>query len=114
MFCVEVNVKPSKIHGYGVFVKKSIKKGTIVWKRVKKFDKKINENHYYSLNKTQKKIANHFFPDDKNKMEIFCDYSIFLNHSSDSNITNIDKDTVIALKTIKAGEELLGNYDELS
>jgi SET domain-containing protein len=113
MFCIEVEIKPSKIHGYGVFAKHDIPKGTIIWKRVKKFDRKINKKYYYNLKETQKKIVDHFFPDYKNKIEIFCDYSIFLNHSSEANITNLNENTVISLKDIEAGEELLGNYDEL-
>lgn len=113
MLSVELKIEPSKIHGYGLFATKDIKKGDEIWCGVKGFEKKINENYYYTLNNVQKKFVNVYFPHHNEKLHIFCDYSIFLNHSDDPNVKNISTKKVIAIKDIKRGEELVGNYDEL-
>ena len=113
MFCVELDVKPSEVHGYGLFAKEKIKKGTVIWKSVKKFEKRVNENFYYTLNEVQKNFTDIYFPHYRCKLHIFCDYSIFLNHSNSPNVKNVNADSVEAIKDIEKGTELFGNYSEL-
>ena len=41
----------------------------------------------------------------------FLDVSLFINHSSTPNVGTTDGETFVTLKTIKAGEELLVDYN---
>jgi SET domain-containing protein len=112
MLCVEVNVKPSKIHGYGVFAKNDIPKGTILWETKTDFDRKFDKKYYDNLNDVQKTFVQRTFSTYDKYFHSYCDYAIFTNHSYSCNVIPINETCAVAGKDIKAGEELTQNYGD--
>lgn len=110
MLCVETEVKPSKIHGYGVFAKNDIPKGTIVWETKTGFDRMFSKEHYRTLNEVQKEFVKRTFSTCKDYFHSYCDYAILTNHSNNPNIVLLSDSNAIAAKNIKAGEELTQDY----
>lgn len=116
-----VMIKPSPLHGIGVFAVRDIPKGTRGF-----FSKGIGgwielshtevENlpehskhliHTYCLFDEEK----YFVPDYGFKI---MDLSLYLNHSENSNVVSInDGEDFETIREIKAGEELLINYGEI-
>jgi len=105
-----IEIKKTKTKGKGVFVTRNFKKGEIVFinlrgKLVKRKDlkKKLIKNEGDHLNEI-----------DKNTWEIMNSPGRFVNHSCDPN--TITKESAkkrvpyIALKPIKKGEEITGDY----
>ena len=93
-----VEVKPSNIHGRGLFARSWIRKGTI-FGRVK--GKRTRRDGPYVLWLDELKGVNI-----ANRMK-------FINHSSRPNAVLYDDLTVVALRHIKAGEEITHNYGEV-
>ena len=93
-----VEVKPSSIHGRGLFAKSWIRKGTI-FGRVK--GQRPRRDGPYVLWLDELKGVNI-----ANRMK-------FINHSSRPNAVLYDDLTVVALRHIKAGEEITHNYGEV-
>lgn len=98
--------KKSKIQGKGIFAKEDIKKGEIVfikaghivdWEEAKKFA------DYYL------QIYDNFFLSPKTEEEVN-NTAIFINHSCDPNVGPDGQITFVALRDIKAGEELCYDY----
>ena len=94
-----VEVRESSIHGRGLFAAAAIKKGTELGicrtKRAK-------GSGPYVL----------WMDDDGNeRYRVLCDLR-FINHSKKPNVAFYDDLTVVALKRIPAGEELLHDYGD--
>ncbi len=94
---VAVKVKNSKIHGKGLFAAQDIKKGTVLGDLT---GRKTTRNSMYTL-----------WLDDTQGFRVQCDFK-YINHSSKPNVAYYDDLTVVALKAIKAGDELLHDYGE--
>ncbi len=104
---MDIIIKNSKINGKGVFANRDFKKGEIVLKwnptrlkkdEVKKFPQKYilvifgGEKEYYLMNPPER----------------------YVNHSCDSNChSDSDNFYDIAIKDIKKGEEITGDYPEI-
>jgi hypothetical protein len=123
--CVNVKLAPSKIHGVGVFALRDIevKENLFVeWKR---------DSGPYFLNQTdffklEENVINHLYDmfefqkhDGVWKMEILLEkdcHWIFktplhwVNSCSWNDVPNFDKETMLATRKIKKGEELLTQY----
>jgi SET domain-containing protein len=114
-------LKPSKIHGIGVFAIKDIPKGckTIF------SEPNLKDDEYIAVSKTSIEklpksaialIENFCLYDDENyfvpeKGFKKLDLAIYLNHSENPNLISInDGDYFETLRDIKAGEELLIDY----
>ena len=104
-------LKPSPIHGIGVFAAHDIPKGTRVFADL--------NYRWYELNSVPVELRKYcqFLTEDKvrgperfDRMEV----DWFLNHSNDPNIVEIKEECWIAVKDIKAGEELLIDYTQLN
>ncbi len=89
-----IKVKESSIHGKGLFSAKNICKDTVIGKCEVENTKKSN---MYTL-----------WVGDK-PFDVKCDLR-FINHSEEPNIVYYDDFTVVALRDISEGEELLHNY----
>jgi len=102
----------SKIHGFGVFAKKNIKKGVVLSidpvilvpsKELKYLDKTILAKYYFDFGK---------------KFGAVClGWGSLYNHSYDANATfeiNIKNQTITftSVKNIKKGEEIFINYNQ--
>ena len=91
-----IKVKNSAIHGKGLFSAKKIRKDTVIGQcKIKKT--KESKSDMYTL-----------WVEDK-PYSVKCDLR-FINHSSKPNVAYYDDFSVVALKNIKKGEELLHNY----
>lgn len=116
MLWVDVEIKPSRVHGYGCFAKNDISKGTLIWSFSRIFDRYISEHvRKRATIQEQEKLfergyVNRTYPDDI----VMCgDEAQFLNFPVPPEEANIElggvvdgQDVLIARREIKAGEEL--------
>ncbi len=100
----------SKIEGKGVFAQELIRKGEIVAIKggyifdSKEYEKLDEPARHYCL-----QIEDNFFLGSRTKEEIE-DNALFINHSCDPNVGFDGQITYVALRDIKAGEELCHDY----
>jgi len=118
-------VKPSKIHGLGLFAKKLIPKGTIWWHAREKDVLIINEEQFrifdLSIKSAQMEsfmkilLTFSYYERDSNVL-IFClDNSRYVNHSLDANSGESEDENgfcSVAHQTIQIGEELTEDYSK--
>lgn len=107
----KTEVRESKIGGKGLFVKEDIKKGEIVFIKsgcIVKLEEALEYNKkfgsYYSL-----QINDEFCLCPTSEEEVK-DTVVFINHSCDPNIGPDGQITFVALRDIRAGEELYHDY----
>ncbi len=116
MLTIKASVKPSKIHGIGLFADEDIKKGTLIWKFDPRFDLLFEPKEVSLMPQIQKDFIVHYAYLSKatNKYVLSIDNGRFLNHSTNNNIDEIDipepEGGSIANRDIKAGEELNVDY----
>jgi hypothetical protein len=108
-------IGPSKIHGIGIFAGENIKKGTVIWRFNPIIDRRITKKEVASLPKPAKEFLLKYAYMNKRGDIILCaDDARFFNHSKNSNTINNDelgtKDTTIAARDIKKGEEITSDY----
>lgn len=93
-----VEVAESPVHGRGLFAAKAIKKGTEL-----------------GVCKTRKAKADGpyvlWLEDEGCGVEVICDLR-YINHARKPNVSYYDDLSVVALKSIKKGEELLHHYGD--
>ncbi|MED5239874.1 MAG: SET domain-containing protein [Pseudomonadota bacterium] len=94
-----LEVRESKLHGRGLFAAKPIAKGT--------------ELGLCKARRTKGDGPHVLWIDDegKEKYKVQCDLK-FINHGKKPNVAYYEDLTVVALKKIKAGEELLHDYGD--
>ncbi len=99
-----VIVKESLISGKGVFANKDFKKNEIVidWKECSRI---LTKEEFDKLSDAQKKYVSIF----KNKYILFKSPAKYVNHSCNPN-TSFKNNCDVAIKAIKKGEEITGNY----
>jgi SET domain-containing protein len=118
---VYVMLRPSPVHGIGVFAIKDIPKGcrTIFSKGVGEWIKlsfaEVEQLPPHSRNLIETYCLydeeNYFVPDYGFKL---MDLVLYLNHSADPNVISVNEgDQFEAIRDIRVGEELLVNYDTL-
>jgi SET domain-containing protein len=116
-----VMLKPSAVHGIGVFAIRDIPKGcrTIFSKGIGEWIK-ISIKEVESLPEHSRSLIetyylydeeNYFVPDYGFKL---MDLVLYLNHSAEANIVSVNEgEQFEALRDIKCGEELLVNYESI-
>ncbi|MDP2933910.1 MAG: SET domain-containing protein [bacterium] len=112
-------IKPSKIHGVGIFAIKKIPKGTNPFNLAKPIEWiKYNRSELTKLPKHVKKIVSDFYAGDKKSvwlpalgLNVF-DISFYINHSDNPNMISADGgENFVAARNIRAGEELTSDYN---
>lgn len=106
-----VILKKSKIHGNGLFAKRKIPKGTVIV-LVSKIGKDVRvytKVQYDKFSKSYKAILKKYAYEWEGNLYFCTDNVKYLNHSCEPNISNFN-DFDIAIKDIKAGEELTYDY----
>lgn len=93
-----VEVGKSPVHGKGLFAKQNIKKNTVIGTLEGKPTKRDGE-HVLWMN------------DGKDKFKVDNDLK-YINHGKQANVAYYDDFTVVALKAIKQGAELLHDYGD--
>lgn len=105
LFVNQIEVKKSNKHGYGVFAKRSFKKGTIL------------EECYMIVTRGGDKGLEDYYFDVKGKHGIFTGFGIIYNHAEEPNVDYhiYTKRKLVVFKAnrnIKKGEELTISYGD--
>ncbi len=100
----DVIIKKSKIHGKGVFVNRDFKKGEVV---IKYNLKKLTKEEFENLSEKEK----HFTCKEGKDYFLFLPPERYVNHSCNPNTNSINKCDV-AIRDIKKGEEITGDYSK--
>lgn len=116
MLRVKTMLRPSSIHGMGLFAGQFIKKGTVTWSYDPEFDFGFTKKELDSLPKLSREFFLYYcYLDKKLDKFILCsDNQRYINHTENKKRENIlstpRKD--VAVKNIKKGEELLCDYNK--
>jgi SET domain-containing protein len=111
MLLVETYLAESEGKNIGLYAKKFISKGTLIWQFVEGFDIKVHKDKYHSLSDVQKAFIDKYFWKDGDYLYSSCDHSNFQNHSNNPNSVGLDDDKMIAARDIYPYEEILVNYE---
>ena len=91
-------VKESPLHGRGLFATKHIPEGAVIgWLKTKKAKKSKLDGPYV------------LWVDGKKPVRVTCDLR-FINHSNEPNAAYYDDLSVMSLRDIRPGEEIVHNY----
>lgn len=112
---VKTHVGKSPIHGLGIFASEAIKKGTRVWSYSRGRDVSLRANDLKRLPAALRRYLDRYIYRIKGTSEfvLCCDNARFFNHSKKPNCISTTGDT-IAIRNIKAGEELTDDYDSFA
>jgi len=100
---LDVIVKKSKIHDNGVFAARDFKKGEVVLHWKPKYLPLSAKDTFSDKEK-------HYIYVLEDKIRVMQEPERFVNHSCDNN-THVVNECDVALRDIKAGEEITANYD---
>jgi len=120
MLVVKTSVKPSGVEGLGLFAAEDITKGTTIWKFDPRFDVYFSLEEVEKMPLLQQELIKHFGTMSKRsgKYIYSIDDSRFTNHSSKNDnqeffvLPGDIEFSGVAAKDIKAGEEILVNYQD--
>ena len=119
MLLIKTIIKPSSIHGIGLFADQNISKGTKIWKFSPSLDLEINPSDFEKLSQYEKDIIlfSGFNSKKTGNYHLSFDNVRYINHSTSGNIStdptiNDIEYPLIANRDIKKGEELTQNYFE--
>lgn len=122
MLLIAVEVRPSAVHGIGVFAREAVRRGAVVWQ----FDPGVDNRHPASWLERQPEHVRRFgnvygvLSLDKTQLSIPGDHTLFINHSSTPNLVPRDEvvvngdGVVVAARDIGIGEELTVDYAEIA
>ncbi|MFT6792932.1 MAG: SET domain-containing protein [Rubritalea sp.] len=118
-----VELRPSPLHGFGLFAKKDIPKDTIWWKSKRSNVLLLNHSHYRTLqeshvNDTMDNLLNiasfyGYYSAKLDSIVICLDNARYVNHSHVPNSgapSNGDPLSSVSLRDIYAGEEITEDY----
>ena len=110
---VKTKVKPSTIEGLGLFTEQDIDKGAVVWVHDPILDGWFDSGDLKRYSESTKDYIKHFCCYDSKKKAWIksCDNANWMNHSNKPNLGSPDYYIHVALKDIKAGQELTLDYD---
>ncbi len=115
MFIVRTNLRPSPIHGIGVYADEPIKKGQVVWQ----FDSRVDlvipveeiKNFPPAVQDYFKRLTYVEARNGKRVMVLCADNAKYVNHSENPTLIDTPDGTQqLAARDIESGEELTCNY----
>ena len=110
MFLVETYVCTSNIDGVGLYTKHDILAGTVAAKWNSDVDRVFDDSVFKSLpDIVQQYIHKHGTKDNRGRWKLGMDGDQYINHSTEPNLLRKD-DKLIAIKTIRSGQELTCDY----
>jgi len=110
---VLTRVKPSSVHGLGLFAAELIRKGTEVWEYNDPPDYRIPASSPLLKEEPWKSHRKYGYQEDgKPYVEFPGDCALFINHSVMNRNIRDEGDKVVATRDILPDEELLENYYE--
>lgn len=111
MLIIETEIKPSPIHGLGLFTKQRLVKDQIIWELNPIIDQCITEDLLATLPHIAQQFVRHYaWFDDDGDFYVSLDNDKYMNHSDTPNTDNDHPKFCFALCAIDAGEELTCNY----
>ncbi len=116
MLQVKTKLKPSSVHGIGLFADEFIPKGTVTWKYEAGYDVAFTQEQIDALPQVQRDFM-HFFTyldKDLNKFILCSDNQRHINHAKSGELENIHStpNEDVADRDIQEGEELLCDYNK--
>ena len=114
MLLVDAFLDKSPIQGLGVFARRDIGKGTMVWRLDLRFDRLIETEVYEQLTGPAKDYLDRYaYPrrSDPRFIVFEADDARYMNHAEDPNCDFSSGDAAYALRDIAAGEELTCDYN---
>jgi uncharacterized protein len=90
-----VQVRKSPIHGRGLFATKPIRKGTVIGHLEGRITRKNGAHVLWLTHELGVQVTNKYR---------------FVNHSDQPNAAYFDDATLVAIRSIRAGEEITHNY----
>lgn len=116
MLIVKTNLKYSEIHGLGCFAGEDIKKGQTVWRFDEGIDLVFKESDLskfpVSFVEFLKMYAYSPLADSEKSYVLCADNARHMNHDENPNLDETPDGLNVALRDIKAGEELTCNYNQ--
>ncbi|HTI72565.1 MAG TPA: SET domain-containing protein [Candidatus Limnocylindria bacterium] len=116
MLLVRAVVRPSRIHGDGLFCLDPLPKGTPLWRFEPEFDQVLSPARWARLPEVARSYLRHFSYcqlEDRH-LVLSGDHTRFMNHADHPNTGALPGSmppvTTVALRDIPAGEELTCNY----
>ncbi|MFA6190436.1 MAG: SET domain-containing protein [Candidatus Staskawiczbacteria bacterium] len=117
MIHIVYKVKPSKVHGVGLFADQDIKKGDLIYTPNSLLDVDLTEEQFKKLSPSEQKEVEYYGYLNKktNKWHVAFEMIRILNHGSNgkANVTQNEDMIMTAKRGIKKGEELLQDYIEI-
>ncbi len=115
MLLVKTELRPSAIHGVGLFAAERIAKGTVIWRFNPAIDLLLDEEAMASLSHpAREQILKYSYLDRVLRRRVLCgDDARFFNHEDRPNCLDFGDDrggTTVALRDIAPGEELTSDY----
>jgi uncharacterized protein len=115
MLLVKTFLKPSAIHGIGLFAAEDIPRGTVVWRLDPAIDVELTEAQIEGLSPASRdQIVKYTYLDIVSRTYILCgDDARFFNHEDAPNCFDYPDGrggTTVAARDIRAGEELTSDY----
>jgi uncharacterized protein len=116
MLLVSTYLAPSLVHGTGVFARRTIKKGAVVWRLDTRCDRIVSEAEYVSLPaKMKRDVFEHHATAYAGLLIVYGDHARFFNHSRRPNLkSRTPISDMVAARPIRAGEEMFVNYFAIS
>jgi len=119
MIHIKYKLENSNIHGTGLFADQDISRGQVIYTSSPLLDLNISEEVFRALSDTEQREVRYwgFFDELSELWHVDFDVSKFINHMSEGQATvTQDKNHIdaylVAVRDIKAGEELSQNYLE--
>jgi len=117
MMHIKYKLDKSKLHRIGFFTQEDLKKGQVVYTASPLLDVNITRKQFDSLDEKEKAEIKYwgFWDESNNVWHVDFDNSKFINHSLNPTLTQDPqhKDAyLVAIRDVKAGEELTQNYLE--
>jgi SET domain-containing protein len=114
LLLIDTELKPSPIHGLGVFLKVPVRKGGLIWSFDSRVDRVYSEEEVASLPAhMQHYLRTYSTWHEATRLFVLCgDNGRYFNHSDDpttvSNAISFGEDR--AIRDLEAGEELTSDY----
>jgi SET domain-containing protein len=114
MLLIKARVRPSSIHGLGLFACEYIRAGTVIWRYVPGFDVAIPEDHLDQLPPPAREQVLHYacYEPQHRRYLLSSDDDRFSNHADDPN-TRLCDDEMLAVRDIHIDEEITCDYRQV-
>ncbi|RKG83521.1 SET domain-containing protein [Corallococcus terminator] len=111
MLRVKTSLKPSRIHGLGLFAEERIPRGTVVWLYEAGLDLRFWPEDVEDMAPEARAFLARYAYCEHDTLVLCGDHARFMNHSPEATCgNNPERTATLALRDIEPGEELTDNY----